>query len=99
MICFYFVLAVPDFIQVAVSSYGSSGLGYSYFVGLIVVIVTSLPHYCAMDPSITIFPLDSYSRSYRKKGIISGSIIFCLSFVKCLMVVIIIFCAYWRSIY
>ena len=50
--------------------------------------------YCALGPFITIFLLDSYSIPYEKKSTISGiimiPIIFCLSFDKCFMVLIIL---------
>ena len=71
-----YVLAVP--------SHCSSCLGYSDDIGLVIVIVISLPHYCAMGLSITVFPLDSYSRPYAKKSIIAGSVIFLIIFI-CLL--------------
>ena len=69
--------------MLAVPHYCLSCLSYSNYVGSVMVIVISLSNYCVMGPSITIFSLDSYSRSYGKNRIISGSImfliIFCLS--------------------
>ena len=67
--------------MLAVPSYCSSGLGYLYYVGLIIVIVISIPHFCAMGTHICYFPLDSYNRPYGKKSIISGSIIFLIIFL------------------
>ena len=61
--------------MLVVPSYCSSSLGYLYYVGLVIVIVISLPQYSAMGPSITIFPLGSYCRPHGRKSIISGSII------------------------
>ena len=51
-----------------------------YYVGLVIVIVITLLS-CTVGPSITVFPPDSYSRSYGKNSIIVGSIIYFYHFL------------------
>ena len=49
------------------------------------VIVISLAYFCAIGLSVTVFSLDSYSRTYWWNRIISGSIIFLIIFFFLLM--------------
>ena len=73
------LLLVLDYMLV-VPCYCPSSLCYSNYIGSVMMIVTSIPHYCAMGLSLTVFSLDSYSRPYGRNSIISGIIIF-LSFL------------------
>ena len=67
--------------MLTVPCYCPSSLSNSYYIGMVMVMVISLPYYCAMGPYINVFSLNTYSRRYWKNRILSGSIIFLIIFV------------------